>query len=91
MSTFRADDAAQRYELDHPGGPSIATYAERDGGRIILYVETPYEARGQGHADKLMAEITAHARANGLKLGARCPFAVAYFRRHRDTQDVATL
>jgi predicted GNAT family acetyltransferase len=35
-----------------------------------------------------MAEIVAHARANNVKLRGRCSYAVAYFRRHPDTDDV---
>ena len=57
MSRFRDNTAAHQYELDHEGGPSFAAYRDRDGVRYITHVETPYEARGQGHSDRLMAAM----------------------------------
>lgn len=88
MSQFRDNTHAERYEYDVGDVQSVADYMLAGGVRVITHVETPAHARGQGHAAKLMAEIVAHARANGLKLRGRCPYAVAYFRRHPDTEDV---
>lgn len=88
MSQFRDNTDAGRYEYDAPGAQSIADYERAGGVRIITHVETPAHARGQGHAAKLMSEIVAHARANAIKLRGRCPYAVAYFRRHPETADV---
>lgn len=86
--SFRDDPAAHRYELDHDGGPSFAAYRDRDGLRYITHVETPHEARGQGHADRLMAAIVESARGGDRKFVPLCGFAVAYFRRHKDAGDV---
>jgi predicted GNAT family acetyltransferase len=88
MSAFQDHAAENRYELEHPGGPSFARYHDGAGSRAILYVETPYEARGQGHAERLMAAIVSDARMRGTKLTPVCGYAVAYFRRHRDAGDV---
>jgi len=88
MTQFRDNTAAHRYELDAPEGLSIADYRDRDGARQILHVETVEEARGKGYAAKLMDQIVADARAANTKIVPRCSYAVAYFRRHADAQDV---
>ncbi len=88
MSHFRDNTHAERYEYDVGAVQSIADYMLAGGVRVITHVETPVHARGQGHAARLMAEIVEHARANNIKLRGRCPYAVAYFRRHPDTTDV---
>jgi predicted GNAT family acetyltransferase len=85
---FRDNTSAHRFELEEPEGVSFADYRDIAGARAIMHVETPDAARGLGYASKLMGEIVAHARANGLKLRASCPFAVAYFKRHPDASDV---
>ena len=88
MTGFRDNPAAHQYELDHEGGPSFAAYRDRDGVRYITHVETPYEARGQGHADRLMAAIVQSARGGERKLTPLCGYAVAWFRRHKGAADV---
>lgn len=88
MADFRDNAAERRYELDHVGGPSFARYAQRDGVRLILHVETPAAARGNGHAEALMRAIVDEARASGRKLTPLCSYAVAYARRHNEARDV---
>lgn len=86
--SFRDNAAQHRYELDRPEGMSWANYRDIDGVRVILHVETPEQARGRGYASALMHDVVVEARAKNRKLRASCAFAVAYFRRHRDTADV---
>lgn len=88
MSDFRDNAAQHRYELDAPEGQSFADYRDIDGVRVILHVETPHEARGRGCASKLMKHVVDEARTTNRRLRASCAFAVAYFRRHPDAQDV---
>lgn len=85
---FRDNSARHRYELDAPEGMSWADYRDLDGVRVIIHVETPVAARGRGYASKLMDAIVAEARTSGRRLRPSCAFAVAYFRRHRDTADI---
>lgn len=85
---FRDNAGAHRFELQAPEGLSFADYRDVAGVRAIMHVETPHEARGLGYATRLMNEIVAHARANGMKLRASCSFAAAYFKRHQDAGDV---
>lgn len=86
--SFRDNASAHRYEMEADGFLSFADYRDVAGVRVIMHVETPFEARGRGHASKLMAEVVARARAEKSKLRASCAFAVAYFKRHPDTADV---
>jgi uncharacterized protein len=88
MNGFRENTLTRRYEFDDDGVVSFADYADQPGARVILHVETPSAARGNGHAAKLMAAIVADARARGLKLSPRCSYAVVYFERHPDAEDV---
>lgn len=88
MTDFRDNADAHRYELDHAGGPSFARYRDGAGARTILHVETPYAARGRGHAEALMRAIVADARTRRTKLTPLCSYAVAYFRRHHEAGDV---
>lgn len=85
---FHDNPGAHRFELVAPEGTSFAEYRDVAGVRAILHVETPPEARGQGHASKLMDEIIAFARAREMKLRASCAFAAAYLKRHPATADV---
>ena len=87
--SLRDNTAKRRYELDNDGVTSFCDYRDSGVGRMLTHVETPEEARGHGHAAKLMAAIVESARAEGVKLTPRCSYAVAYFRRHpKDVADV---
>jgi predicted GNAT family acetyltransferase len=51
-------------------------------------VEAEPGLRGTGAAGRLMVAIVEEARARGFQLKPRCPYAIAWFRRHPDAQDV---
>jgi predicted GNAT family acetyltransferase len=88
MRQFRDNKDESRFEWEEGGYLSVADYADKEGVRSILYVETPVEARGRGYAEHLMNAIVRDARANGVKLRPICGYAAAHFRRHPDTHDV---
>ena len=81
--SFRDHTAEHRYEFVEDGFLSFADYRDIGHVRAITHVETPHEARGRGHASKLMHAVVEEAKARGMKLRASCAFAVAYFKRHR--------
>lgn len=66
----------------------FADYFPARGGLVIPHVEAPMALRGTGAADRLMSALASHARDHELKLVPTCGYAVAWFRRHRDAQDV---
>lgn len=80
--SFRDNTAGHRYEFEEDGFLTFADYRDIGHVRAITHVETPHEARGRGHASKLMHAVVEEAKARGMKLRASCAFAVAYFKRH---------
>ena len=77
-----------RFELRENGHLAWADYRIRDGKYILPHVEAEPPLRGSGAAGRLMQAIVAHARRQQLVLAPRCPYAVAWFRRHPEAADV---
>jgi len=98
MTDFRDVVAQQRFEqgFTDPDGQTRTVWADYsvqkiEGGgerRAILHVEAEDELRGTGAAGKFMQSLADHARAERLTLAPRCSYAVAWFKRHRDYEDV---
>lgn len=88
MTELHDNTAAARFEWEEDGAMSFARYADRDGARAILHVETPEAARGRGAAGRLMHAIVEEARTQGYKLIPVCGYAAAHFRRYPETRDV---
>ncbi len=86
MFTDNVDEG--RFEWAEQGMVTFADYYSRGEALVIPHVEAPLALRGTGAADRLMKALANHARENGLKLQPTCSYAVAWFRRHRDSQDV---
>ena len=80
--------AKSRFELEENGALAFATYRKSGDVYTIPHVEAAMELRGKGAAGRLMEGIARLARANGFKLAPTCPYAVAWFRRHPDQNDV---
>jgi|SRR5690554_1893367 len=47
--------------------------------------------RGGGEASKLMNEVYDFAKEQGLRVINTCPYAVAWFKRHKDKHDVLAI
>ena len=93
MTDFRDVPADQRFEqgfTDADGELRVvfADYAVQGQQRAILHVEADPELRGSGAAGQFMQSLADHARAEGLKLNPRCSYAVVWFKRHKDYEDV---
>jgi uncharacterized protein len=82
------NQARHRFELEENGLLVFSDYRSHDGRYVLTHIEADPKLRGTGAAARLMEAIVTHARANGLKLVPRCPYAVAWFARHPDAQDV---
>lgn len=80
--------ARSRFELEENGQKVWADYRLRDGMYVLPHVEADMALRGTGAASRLMQQIVDHARANKLVLVPRCTYAVAWFQRHPEAQDV---
>ncbi|MEM1415455.1 MAG: GNAT family N-acetyltransferase [Myxococcota bacterium] len=55
---------------------------------IVDHTETDESLRGRGAGKRLFDAMVAWARETGTKVTATCPFALAMFQRHPETQDV---
>jgi predicted GNAT family acetyltransferase len=86
MSELR--DTGDRYEMDEAGLTSWADY-RRTGGRLYIdHVESPPALRGTGAAGRLMAALSADARARGLRITPICGYAATWLRRSKDFADL---
>ncbi|MDQ1155474.1 GNAT family N-acetyltransferase [Brevundimonas sp. SORGH_AS_0993] len=92
MGDLRDETADQRFLQTFEGqtgaGRVWADYAVRDGVHFILHVEAEPSLRGTGAAGRFMRALADHARQDGLKLVPRCSYAVVWFRRHSEYDDV---
>jgi predicted GNAT family acetyltransferase len=88
MSTIRNNAALSRYELDVGDATALLNYRIADGVMTLVHTETPPEAQGQGVGSRLVKQALEDARAKGLKVVPRCPFANAYMGRHPEYNDL---
>jgi hypothetical protein len=82
------NEEMHRFENQENGLAVFANYRDHDGLTVLTHVEADLALRGTGAAGRLMEDIVAYARNHSLKLVPRCPYAVAWFRRHPDAKDV---
>ena len=54
----------------------------------LPHVEADVPLRGTGAAGRLMEQVVAAARADGLKNRPLCSYAVAWMRRHPEAGDL---
>ena len=80
--------AKSRFELAENGALAFANYRHTGDVYTLPHVEAAPELRGKGTADRLMVGIAALARANGFKLRPTCSYALAWFRRHPEQNDL---
>lgn len=65
------------------------TYSKAgETGFIIDHTQVDESLRGQGVGEKLLDAAADHARANGLKIFATCPFALRKLTGNDDYADV---
>lgn len=55
---------------------------------IVDHTEVDPSLQGRGAGMHLMLAMVEHARENGLRVMATCPFALAMFRRRPELRDV---
>jgi uncharacterized protein len=77
-----------RFELAEEGEIAFANYRLNDSVLALPYVEAPEALRGKGTAGRLMEGVVAHARARHLKVVPICGYAVSWFRRHPEHNDI---
>lgn len=60
----------------------------KDQTRNINKVFVDESLRGQGMASKAMHEVYNHFKLNNIKTIATCPYAVSWFEKNVDKQDI---
>ncbi len=65
------------------------TFPSRDETRVnIDHVYVDESLRGQGIASDLMLLAYNYINENNLKIIAKCPYAIAWFKKHVQYQDI---
>jgi predicted GNAT family acetyltransferase len=88
MSETIDNKIEQRYELAVDGHTAVSYYKVTDGVVTFMHTEVPAELGGKGVGSKLIAGALDLARADGLKVVARCPFVKAFLDKHPEYKDL---
>jgi predicted GNAT family acetyltransferase len=87
-SAVRDNAELHRFELDAGGRTAVAYYQVSLGTITFTHTEVPQELSGQGIGSALARGALDTARAQGLKVVAKCPFIGAYIARHPEYGDL---
>ena len=79
---FSDNPGRSRYELEVDGRIAFADYVRQGERLIIPHVEADPALRGGGAAGRLMAQVAAVARTEGVKIVPSCGYAAAWLRRN---------
>ena len=71
-----------RFELDVEGQTAVLNYERSPKSLLLVHTEVPASLRGRHLGDRLVEGAIAHAREQGLRVVAVCPFVKAYLRKH---------
>ena len=84
----RDNKAQQRFELRAGDDTAVAYYRFEPGVITFTHTEVPAALWGQGIGSQLIRGALEAARADGLKVAARCSFVSAYLRKHPEFNDM---
>jgi len=84
----RNNPALNRFELDVDGHTAVAYYQLSPGVITFRHTEVPQELEGRGIGSRLVRGALEAARAQGLKVVAKCPFVSAYMAKHPEFNDL---
>jgi predicted GNAT family acetyltransferase len=76
------DAAARQFRVGSGDGAAVLQYELAPGTITFLSTAVPEALRGHGIAQALARAGLAHARAEGLRIVARCPFVRSYLEKH---------
>lgn len=88
FGTARDNPAQRRCELDVDGYTAAYYYRREPGVIVFTHSEVPSEIGGRGVGSELVRQTLEIARAEGLKVVAKCPFVSAYMARHPEFNDL---
>ena len=71
-----------RFELSVEGQTAVLNYERTAKSVVLVHTEVPASLRGRHLGDRLVEGAITHAREEGLRVVAVCPFVRAYLRKH---------
>jgi len=77
-----------RFEADVDGHTAFVSYLRRNDTIFFTHTEVPRELEGRGLGSALAKAVLDRARAEHLKVVARCPFIAKYVERHPEYQSL---
>jgi len=84
----RNNPTRSRFELDTDGHTAVAYYQLAPGVITFTHTEVPPELGGRGIGSELVRGALEAARAQGLKVVAKCPFVAAFMAKHTEFNDL---
>ena len=86
---IRNNSAQHRFELDVGDGQiAVAYYQLAPGVITFTHTEVPRQLWGRGIGSKVARGAFDYARAQRLKVVAKCPFMSAYAAKHPEFNDL---
>lgn len=83
-NVVRDNRELHRFELEVDGQIAFSKYARENGIITFMHTEVPKALEGRGIGSALVKGALDLARAEDVKVVARCPFVKAWLERHRD-------
>jgi uncharacterized protein len=87
-NAVRDNPQRHRFELDADGHVAFSNYKRADGVITFLHTEVPAALHGHGIGSALARGMLDIARAQKLKVVAKCPFVAGYIAKHPEYADL---
>jgi hypothetical protein len=81
-AAVRDNPDASRFEMAVDGQIAFLAYQRRPDAIVLTHTEVPPPFRRRGLASLLAKSALEAARAEGMRVIARCPFVRAYLQKH---------
>lgn len=81
-ATVRDNREASRYEISVDGQVAFMEYERRPGMIVLMHTEVPEVLRGRGLGGILAKSVLEAAKAEGVRVIAKCPFVREYMKKH---------
>ena len=71
-----------RFVISLPDGDAELAYVDEGSVLDLVHTFVPSEHRGEGVGEALVEKALAHARENGLRVRATCPYVRAWLEKN---------
>ena len=87
----RDEKQNHRFVFETDGQTAELVYDEQPGRLVLIHTGVPDAVGGRGIGGQLVAAAVERARAEGLILVPRCPYARHWLETHPDATDGVTI